>query len=403
MNPMLRCTRIIGVAVAAVVYAAFWATIGLLALPLFWPVILPAIIMCSFMAIRLMRVRTHAVIDAAAAAVRGKLPVAPVLAAAANDEGIAINRAIHRVAVSIQYGFGVGESLAKHAGGLPRRLRSLLAHADQGGHLPATLERVNNELKERQRRVDARSLDLAGLSLATLALCLTAMMFATWLIVPKFVHIFDDMGVELPAITVKLDRYARWMTGQLSPGQLVPGLVYFILVGLLLCIVGVIAKLLGIHGLLDALLWRIPVVHALQRDRGLGDVFHTMRCLIEGGGTLGDALAHAATLNVNAVLRGRVRAMLDAHNAGLTLGDAARAARLPPLAVGMLARAAATASLPDTLRFLETHYDASYSRSAEMLRAACWPCVTCVLGLLVGWFAIGIIQPLVRVIESLTN
>lgn len=418
MNPMLRLSRIIGVLVAALFHAGLWGFVGALLAVAFlpgrvwWPFRLaPLAFIVGFGVIglltlhRVARRRTQAVIDAARCAVRAKLPVAPVFAAASRGERGIASLMLHRVAGAVAYGFGVGEAIAQSTYGLPKSLRSLLALADRGGHLPATLDRVALHESRVEARQTRAGVEGAGLAAALFVLLGITLIFMIFIIIPMYQRILEDFGVELPGVTKFIFNFTLWLSGRLYPDQIVPGAFFVVLLFIAAVIAAASTFWLGWAGLLDGVRWYTPIIHGIDRDRGLGDVFHLMEQYIAGGATLSEALDRATHLRVNGVLRQRLADLATLHDAGVPLADAASRARMPALVVGMLAGAEAASgagALRDTLRFLGRYYDTRASRAAEVLRALVWPIVTLALAFCVASVGIALIAPLASIIKAMT-
>jgi len=295
----------------------------------------------------------------------------------------------------------LADALDLHVPEMAVRERAVLRAAEAAGRLPQALDRLLDQRRNHQRVVDTD----AGLVLAypVFMVCILtcAMTFLMVVVAPKLVKIFDDFTVALPFSTLICIRISRWLTGNM-PGQAVPGLVW---VGLAVLVA--IGLLIGAwaglgRAMLQRLSWHLPVLHALERDRGLGDVCHVLAQGLEAGLPLDRALAQAGELRMNPMLARRVRRWGRGVAEGRSLADAARAAGLPALFVGVLAGGQAGAELAPMFRFLGRHYDMRFSRAAAVLRGAAVPAMVLAFGSVVGWLAVSMILPLVALTRSIT-
>src|SRR5690606_5580028 len=89
------------------------------------------------------------------------------------------------------------------------------------------------------------------------------------LIVPKFTEIFEDFDTKLPALTIFLIDFSRWLGGPLlgkngNPDQLIPGVVYVLLAPFVIYFgLKLIRKSKGGKHVTDWIVLRLPVVGTL--------------------------------------------------------------------------------------------------------------------------------------------
>ena len=85
------------------------------------------------------------------------------------------------------------------------------------------------------------------------------------------------------------------------------------------------------------------------------------------------------------------------------MADAARAAGLPGLVVGMLETGvAAGGEVPEVLRFLSRYYRARFSRAMAVVRGAVVPATVLAFAAPVLWIALSLFVPMVAMVEKLT-
>ena len=153
-------------------------------------------------------------------------------------------------------------------------------------------------------------------------------------------------------------------------------------------------------GLVDHLLVALPVLHGMQRDRGLADALRTIADAVRTGRSLPRAVDEAARLRVNGVLRERLTRWRDGLEAGMRADGAARQAKLPGLIGGMIAsgRGGDPAA---AVEFLAAYYGGRLSRTRELIRAATVPALALVFGAVVLFLVVAMYSPLVTMMDSL--
>ncbi|MEX1015314.1 MAG: type II secretion system F family protein [Phycisphaeraceae bacterium] len=411
--------RLAGVAVAAI----FWMVVGGLTLfllvlamavmgflfgPLFTfggPVgALLLLIMLGIAARRTRQRRAMLVLGQIEQAVRLNLPLPAMLsAAAASEDGIARQR-LDRLQRAIESGLPVGEAVSTTVPELSRRTVALIEAGERVGQLPATLARLA-EADRRERSMsggpDAMFSWAYGMILV-LVLMITLGGVSIF-IMPKFAYIFEDFEVALPWITeftmTTFASVARWLLPLAAVGVLaVAGRSVWHLLHM------PDRRPAAWGPVTDRLLWVLPGLHGLVRDRGLADAFELVADALRAGVPLEQALMEAGELPVNAVLRGRLVEMAGEVAAGREPGEAARTARLPAVVSGMLGPA--TSGGGDAVRtfaFLGRYYRLRFSKLAELGRAAVLPAIVLVSALLVGFVVLAMFLPLIELIDSATN
>jgi type II secretory pathway component PulF len=152
----------------------------------------------------------------------------------------------------------------------------------------------------------------------------------------------------------------------------------------------------------DRAFWWLPILHGLERDRGLADAFDLLDEALAIATPIDRAFAEAAGLRVNVVLRRRLERWAVAVASGMSLGDGARVASMPPLVTGMLTNVSATASAADVFGFLARYYRTRFSRTAALIEGAMVPVVVLIFGFFVACVALAMFMPLITLIQNLS-
>jgi type II secretory pathway component PulF len=156
-----------------------------------------------------------------------------------------------------------------------------------------------------------------------------------------------------------------------------------------------------LRGARDRILWSVPIYRSVVRERSLADVCTAVADALELGFPLDQSLERIEGLDLNLVMRLRIRHWKESLAKGRLPQDAARDARLPRFLVGMLATARSGGDLPEVLRFAARFYRDRFVVRRELLLGAYLPAVTLVMGAIVAGIAIGIFLPLSRLAETL--
>jgi type II secretory pathway component PulF len=330
-------------------------------------------------------------------AVRLNLPIPPMLAAAARGESEAVARQLAVLRQQIEDGCRAGTALSVAAPAAPKRVVELLNAADRNGHLPQALRRVyRDEYRESQRDAARAGFFRAYALITVMAIC-----FALWTIavfvMPKLAQISRDFGTPLPRVTIHMSRAGY---------SLAPPLAVVAALGVVWASGRAVRNMVRtrpapspLDELVDRVMWHLPVVVSLARDRGMADVCHTVADALEAGRPAPEALAEAQLPHVNAVLRERVLRWAERVEQGESLAGAARGAFIPRLLVGLLATAQPE-DLVNVFRFSARYYEARFSRTAVLIESASGPLIALGFGAVVCATALGIVLPMVRLIDA---
>jgi type IV pilus assembly protein PilC len=235
----------------------------------------------------------------------------------------------------------------------------------------------------------------------TAAMSLLVMMILIF-VMPKFEEIFKDFGLRLPPATRALINLGHGAFEY----EFIPFLMGLFVLGVLGnafrgAFGGPGSSSAGRSEMLDEILWRVPLVHGLQRDQGLADAFQTIADALRTGRPLPRAIEEAAQVRMNGVLRRRLRRWYTGMEAGLPADEAARGAPLPALVAGMIASGKG-GDPAQAAEFLAAYYGGRFSRARELVRAAIVPVLVLLFGTLVLFLVTGMYQPILNLMDHLS-
>jgi type IV pilus assembly protein PilC len=344
--------------------------------------------------------RSMAVLSHLEQAVRLNLPLPRMLWAAQRSEAGKTAERLARLRLNLEAGLPIDTALELSAPEVPARSIALIGSAQRLGRLPQVLRRLLDE----QTRIwpeDVANSVFYRVYPAVMLLVISGTMtiFAVY-VLPKFFQIFRDFGVKLPQITV-------WTYD--TAASLAPVLFAVILAGVLFSAGRSLWETLhparpdvpGLRKFRDHVLWRLPLAHNLQRDRGLADAFEVIGEALAAGVTAPRALEEAAQLRINEVLRQRMRRFAAEVSAGRSMQEAAREARMPALVVGLLGPSRGM-DAAEVFRFLSRYYASRFSRLMILIEAAGIPLMVFFFAVIVTVVALSLFMPLLTIINAVS-
>jgi type II secretory pathway component PulF len=402
-------TRLLGHFVVAVIWALAALFALMLAIALLFILDLPffrilgpiMLIPVGFIVIQLIgsiRRRREAVAMAyIRQAVRLNLPLAPMVRAAAKAEGRVLRRRLNQLADHLEAGCDLDRALTQSLPEASARTVGMMGAAQRLGRLPQALDRL---LLTQQRAIGQDR----GAGFFYKAYPLTLLMVVAWVVnllmvfvMPKFKQIMRDFRVPLPTVTqAVIDFFGEselWLA-------LVGLLALAVLGSVLLNAINPRWRRTSFWGaFIDAVAWRLPLWHGLERDRGMADLCALLDDALRAGVPLPEALGEATQLRLNVVLRRRVERWAQFVAEGQPPHEAARRAGLPALVGGLLVTAQAGHNATDVFRFLQRYYDAKFSRALFLLRGAAVPATALAMGIVVAMVALSLFHPIVALIR----
>ena len=336
-------------------------------------------------------------------AARLNLPLPEMLAAAERSETGTTHRRLANLRTALLSGATVGDALEATCPEVKHADRRQIEAGERIGRLAPTLTRVHRRALSKLRRQGSETEAVFGFSYGAVVLSIMLLLFGlvTYLIVPKYIEIFDDFGTTLPW----LSRVTFTVTASLGIWPMVAGAAaVMLLVGWSMASMvqqrEVQWKRLP---LIDDLLSLLPLVGRVERDRALSSAFAAAGEALDAGWDLPDALRLAAEAATTRRMRSRLVGLSDRLEAGVSMSDALVRSGIPPLARGLLGAVDRGGDAAATFRFLASHHG---ERAHRLWRVACAtvvPGIVVILAVLVGWMTLSLFLPLISLITEVNQ
>lgn len=335
---------------------------------------LVGLVFIPFMAVylrRRQRIGGMRVVQYIEQAVRLNLPLPEFLRIAAISEQPRPARQLRGISDSLIGGISLGDAVRGEVPELPPRIGGLLRSAEASGTLRPSLARIVDEFETHAKQEAARP-SVAPLTYVSLlcVLLIVCVSFIAIFVVPKFIQLGQDFGVESLPLT-----YAVRLLD--SPGTtLIVGIVHLAAILFLLgSLVSGANTIMGRHprsfdplrGLRDRIVWWIPFAGGMVRDGDYADLCRSVADALRAARPMDVALQDAAQPHLNAIVQRRLDRWRTLHIAGQTVGRSARDAGMPSLIAGMLPDTADTGSVAAAFEFLAGHYRTRSLRTRQWL------------------------------------
>jgi type II secretory pathway component PulF len=310
-----------------------------------------------------------------------------------------LSRALAALSDRASQGGTLSEAMADQPQLFAEMVVSAVAAAEASGDLPDGLR----SLAEHQRELDHLGADLAlPLVYPFFLMCvigLLVIVMPTWLILPKFVSLYRELGLkddEFPLITRMYMEFSTFIQ------HFGPPLLIAVVVAAILYLVRSRAR----AGRLEVRPFGIPVPFfgRLAQSTALARAAASLRLLLRYGVPVHESLrlsgAASGSRHVSLALR---RAEYVLREGGSLSQGLRETGLLPESFVVSLAGAEASGDLTEVLRHLETDYLREVNHLSRSWVAVAGPVVVIAMGLVVGTMALATFLPLVTIIQQLSS
>lgn len=301
-------------------------------------------------------------------------------------------RMLERVRDTVRGGAPLSDALEAEHGVFSRLYVNMVRAGEAGGSLDETLRRLAEYL-ERTRELRGNVINAMIYPAFLIGMVFASLMILLIYVVPQFVPMFNDMGVEMPLIT-----------------QIVFGVgtvlqkFWWLLLVLAVLGAGWLRKQYAqpeTRLALDARLLSLKVAGDVILKLETARLTRTLGTLLKNGVPLLGAMTIARNVMSNAALAEAVSAATEEVKRGNGLGFAlSQSKRFPKLALQMVAVGEESGELDGMLLKTADTFDQEVKNTLDRLLAALVPVVTIVMTVLVAMIMMAIILPIMNLAGS---
>ncbi len=301
-------------------------------------------------------------------------------------------RLISRVRDQVREGAPLSDALEQQHGAFNRLYINMIRAGEVGGTLERTLRRLA-EYMERSQQL--RSTIISALIYpAILAFAvLGAIFMLLTFVVPQFVPMFEDIGMELPGMTRIVLAFGNFLTGW-----------WWLLIG------GVIALAVWFQRQMaqpetrrawDERLLKAGLFGSLYMRMETAKLTRTLGTLLQSGVPLLGALAIARNVLANVVLADAVEAASEMVKTGDGLAWAlGQQKRFPKMALQMIAVGEESGELDTMLLKVADVYDGETRATIDRMLAALTPILTLIMAVAVGFIMMALLLPIMSIMSN---
>lgn len=300
-----------------------------------------------------------------------------------------LEAALRDVREKVAAGGSLADALGDHPYCFDDLLVNMVAAGESSGELAAVLARYSDHVLERDELTAqvkaALTYPIIMLTVGTLTVG-----FLIGYVVPRVSRMLTEAGQQLPLPTRIL----------VAAGEAVKGyglLGLFCLLGLAVAY-RVLIRRPSVRFRRDRLLLSVPLLGPVMTKSAVARFTSTLALLLRSGLPLHEGLAVVARVLNNAVLANAVDQVRAGILSGSGMGEPMRRqAVFPPTVAQAISVGEESGELPQLLDRLSQVYDKEVARALRRLGALVEPAVILVMGLVVLFVVLSVLQPIMRI------
>jgi len=293
---------------------------------------------------------------------------------------------LEEVKRSIQSGEMLSEAFGRHEKVFGPLFLALVKVGEIGGGLPENLLYLAGIL-ESQKELNQKIKNAMVYPAIMASVAIVIVSFLLTFIIPSFVEIFTDAGVDLPGLTLALLATSGFLVGNW----------YFIFPGVILFIVGLRALVRSDRGQYywHMLQLRLPLVGDLVRKLNIARFSRTYGSLLSRGVPLVETLDVVATVVSNRIIREVVWKVQRQIKQGRSFSEPlAESKEIPPMVVQMFSVGEESGSLDEMALEVAEYYDREVSHEVTRLTTVLEPLLIIIMGLIVSTMIMACLLPM---------
>jgi type IV pilus assembly protein PilC len=308
------------------------------------------------------------------------------------------------VCEDVESGSTLSDALSKHPKAFDRLYCKMVAAGEIGGVLDVILQRLADfmEKGQRLRRRIKGALIYPAVVITIAVLIVTGIMY---FVIPKFQEIFNDFDVQLPQLTLFLVAASKWVAGQASKDQAVPGAIWILAAPFLIFFFFKLIRKTGPgRAYTDIIRCKLPIVGPLIKKTSIARFTRTLGTLISAGVPILEAINITKDTSGNYVFERALAKVHDSIREGDTFANPLRESKVcDAIVVNMIDVGEETGDLDVMLMKIADNYDEEVDVAVASLLSLLEPLMVVVLGTIVGGIVLALFLPLVSMIESVSQ
>lgn len=319
--------------------------------------------------------------------VQAALPLEESLAAVANQsEKPRIRNMMYSIRSKVMEGHTLADGLSEYPRIFSPLFCATIDAGEKSGHLDTVLERLADYTETRQELQSKVSQAMIYPSFLTgFAILIVGFLMAY--VVPQVVAVFDDIGQDLPALTLGLIAISDFVVNF--------GIYIFFLLGAIIIGLKILLQQPLHQERYHQLLLKLPLIQKLVRGLNTALFTRTFSILSGSGVAVLESMKISAQVVVNLPLRNAILEATDRVREGSGISKALETSRLfPPITLQLIASGENSGKLDEMLQRASAQLEREQVTLIAFIVGIMEPVIISIMGLMVLLIVLGILLPI---------
>ncbi len=306
-----------------------------------------------------------------------------------------LKKAVKTTYISVEKGETLSDSMKLSPKVYPELLINMVEAGEATGALDIAFTRmaVHYEKEAKVKALIKKAL-IYPIVVGVVALGVIILMLA--FVIPRYMVMFNDLGAELPAITLAV----------VAMSDFIINYWYILLLIVAGAVIGIkiYSKTNSGRRLLGSIVLKIPIVGDLSTKTASARFARTMSTMLAAGISLDEAIDITAGTMGNAVMQDALRDCRAEVMQGVSLSHPLEdSGYFPPMVYQMTRIGEEAGDMEGLLTKLAEYYEEEVEMATQSLMAAMEPMIIIVLALIVGFLVMAVMAPMISMYGGLDN
>lgn len=292
-------------------------------------------------------------------------------------------------------GRSLSDAMARQPHVFPELVVNMVRAGEQSGALEEVLRR---QAAHFDRFADVQS-KFKSAMIYPVIVCVVGtalVIFFMTVMLPKFMTLFDNTKIELPAMTKMLISISNFLSGYWW------ALLLFLVTAYILFSRYRATK--EGRETLDRLIMRVPVIGGVVRLNLFGQFARTLSTLLQNGVPVLQALRITEQVMPNVVIKEAIARTRDAVTDGKTLAQPLAQSRLfPQLMIDLIKIGEETGNVPAALSNVADTYENDLNVGLSAMTSMIQPVIIVAIAFVVGFMLLGVMSAMFKITESIST
>lgn len=305
----------------------------------------------------------------------------------------AFKKVLQRVYFDIESGVLLSEAFRKHPKVFPSFFVNMVSIGEASGSLDRVLASMA-DYYENDRKIKRKARSSMVYPAVLLCLSFVVVIFINMFILPRFKETIDELGGEVPQITVTVMAISKFFQDYFY--VLIPAVAAFVF------LIWLFFRTQKGQYVKDFLLFHLPVIGKVQRDLITARFAKAFIILLDSGMTMVDCLENLKKMLGNKVFAEKFNFTIEEVKRGRRIAPSLAATKLfPDMLTEMINVGEHSGNIEEVLRSSSNYFDecveSSISRAISMLE----PLMIIILGVIVAVVILAVLVPMIALMNSI--